>query len=155
MKKVFGLVNKVVVFLSETPLHLLFSHQVMVLRFSGRRTRRAYAIPVSYGRDETTGKIVCMTDASGVWWKNLLSEDAIEITVKGARQGVSVRVEAYDQKAIAQALAGFCRRSRISAFFAGVSMVQGEPVAGDLEAAATRHVLIELSGGREQSLSLP
>jgi hypothetical protein len=86
-----------------------------------------------------------MTDASGVWWKNLLSEDAIEITVKGARQGVSVRVEAYDQKAIAQALAGFCRRSRISAFFAGVSMVQGEPVAGDLKVAASRHVLIELS----------
>ena len=40
MKTVFGLVNKVVVFLSETPLHLLFSHQVMVLRFRGRRTGR-------------------------------------------------------------------------------------------------------------------
>ena len=149
MKIVFGLVNKVVVFLSETPLHLLFSHQVMVLHFSGRRTGRAYAIPVSYGRDETTGKIVCMTDASGVWWKNLISENSIEITVKGVRRRVSVRVEAYDRKAIAQALAGFCRRSRASAFFSGVAMVQGEPVARDLEAAATRHVLIELSGGGE------
>ena len=94
MKTVFGLVNKIVVFLSETPLHMLFSHQVMVLRFRGRRTGRRYAIPVSYYRDEMTGMVTCMTDASGVWWKNLLSEDAIEITVKGTRRAVSVGVEA-------------------------------------------------------------
>lgn len=145
MKKLFGLVNKVVVLLSETPLHRLFSHQVMVLRFSGRRSGRAYAIPVSYGRDEATGKVTCMTDVSGVWWKNLLAVDSIEITLKGVRLTVSTRVEATDQKAISRALAGFCRRSRVSAFFAGVSMVRGEPVSGDLQAASAKHVLIELS----------
>ena len=145
MKTVFGLVNKIVVFLSETPLHLLFSHQVMVLRFLGRRTGRRYAIPVSYYRDEMTGMVTCMTDASGVWWKNLLSEDAIEITVKGTRRAVSVGVEAADQQKISRALDGFCRRSRVSAFFAGVSMVQGEPNATDLAHAAQKHVLIELS----------
>ena len=155
MKNVFGLVNKVVVFLSETPLHRLFSHQVMVLRFAGRRTGRAYAIPVSYGRDESTGRVVCMTDVSGVWWKNLLVVDTMQITLNGARQQVFVRVETTDQQAIRRALAGFCRRSRGSAFFAGVSMVHGQPQEEDLEAAAARHVLIELSERDEVSFSLP
>ena len=82
MKRMFRFVNKVVVFLSETPLHLLFSHQVMVLRFRGRRTGKHYAIPVSYGRDEMSHKLICMTDVSGVWWKNLLAVDVIEISSK-------------------------------------------------------------------------
>jgi hypothetical protein len=150
MKKLFGLVNKVIVLLSETPLHRLFSHQVMVLRFSGRRSGRPYAIPVSYGLDGTTGTVTCMTDVSGVWWKNLLAVDSIEITLKGVRLTVLTRVEATDEKAIRHALAGFCRRSRISAFFAGVSMVRGEPVSRDLEAAAAKHVLIELSDESER-----
>ena len=75
MKTVFGLVTKSSSFYRRRPLHM-FSHQVMVLRFLGRRTGRRYAIPVSYYRDEMTGMVTCMTDASGVWWKNLLSEDA-------------------------------------------------------------------------------
>ena len=147
MKLMFRFINKAVVFMSETPLHMLFSHQVMVLRFCGRRTGKHYAIPVSYGRDETSHKLVCMTDVSGVWWKNLLAVDVIEISFKGKRQIVSARVEASDQQTIRQGLAGFCRRSRVSAFFAGVSMRQGEPVREELDAAAARHVLIELSEG--------
>ena len=145
MKRMFRFVNKVVVFLSETPLHLLFSHQVMVLRFRGRRTGRSYAIPVSYFLDAKTGEVSCMTDVSGVWWKNLLSAGSIEITMKGTRRAVSVRVETSDQQQIGRALAGFCRRSRVSAFFAGVAMVQGEPKASDVANAAKQHVLIELS----------
>ena len=147
MKRMFRFVNKVVVFLSETPLHLLFSHQVMVLRFRGRRTGKHYAIPVSYGRDEMSHKLICMTDVSGVWWKNLLAVDVIEISLKGKRQIVSARVEASDRQTIRRGLAGFCRRSRVSAFFAGVSMRHGEPVREELDAAAARHVLIELSEG--------
>ena len=48
MKRLFRLLNMLVVSLSETPVHRLFSHQVLVLRFAGRRSGRGYAIPVSF-----------------------------------------------------------------------------------------------------------
>ena len=88
MTHLFGLVNKVVVRLSETPLHRLCSQQVMGLRGSGRRSGRAYAIPVSYGRDEATGKVTCMTEVAGVGWKNMLAVASIEINLRGVRMQV-------------------------------------------------------------------
>ena len=47
-------------------------------------------------------------------------------------------------EAIRNALGAFCRASAISAFFAGVKMVQGAPDPTTLEQAAAEHVLIRL-----------
>lgn len=147
MKTLFRMANSVVVALSETPLHRLFSHQVMVLRFNGRRSGRAYTIPVSFMTVSRTGReqILCMTDSANIWWKNLLDPQPVAITLRGQRHVVHATVVADDQQAIEQALAGFCRRSRISALFSGVGMRGGEPSSVDLDAAAQRHVLIQLT----------
>ena len=93
MKRLFRLVNIVVARLSETPLHRLFSHQVLVLRFVGRRSGKGYAIPVSYLlADDSTQTLHCMTDISGVWWKNLIQAGAIEVSWKGKRRPAGVEV---------------------------------------------------------------
>ena len=146
MKRMFRFVNKVVVFVGNaTAFTVQPSGDGAAV--SRPTNGKHYAIPVSYGRDEMSHKLICMTDVSGVWWKNLLAVDVIEISLKGKRQIVSARVEVSDHQTIRRGLAGFCRRSRVSAFFAGVSMRHGEPVREDL-AHAARHVLIELGEGR-------
>lgn len=138
--------NTVVAGLSETPLHRLFSHQVLVLRFVGRRSGKGYAIPVSYlVADDSTQTLLCMTDVSGVWWKNLIETGVIEVSWKGQRQRVAVEVVMADPDAIQAALGAFCRASAISAFFAGVKMDDGTPDTETLAAAAAEHVLIRLS----------
>jgi hypothetical protein len=145
VKRLFRLVNIVVASLSETPLHRLFSHQVLVLRFIGRRSGKGYAIPVSYlVAEDTTLTLHCMTDIAGVWWKNLIQAGVIEVSWKGQRLPVAVEVVRADPDAIQNALGAFCRASAISAFFAGVKMVDGAPDSKTLAAAAAEHVLIRL-----------
>ena len=147
MKVLFRLANLVVVALSETPLHRLFSSQVMVLRFNGRRSGRAYKIPVSFLTDSQSDSelVLCMTDSANIWWKNLLDPQVMAITLRGQRYAVSATVVTDDHPAIERALEAFCRRSRVSALFSGVSMSGGEPNSADLTVAAKRHVLIELT----------
>jgi len=146
VKRLFRLLNMLVVGLSETPVHRLFSHQVLVLRFAGRRSGRGYAIPVSFlliAHDESRA-LHCMTDIKGVWWRNLVDAGDIEVTWQGQRRQVSVEVVSAEPEAIRNALGAFCRASAISAFFAGVKMVQGAPDPTTLEQAAAEHVLIRL-----------
>ena len=146
MKYLFRLANMVVVALSESPLHRLYSHQVIVLRFTGRRSGRGYAIPVSYllCNDDGRHLIHCMTHVQGVWWKNLLDAGDIDVTWKGQRCRMSARVETEDTGVIEQALDRFCRASIVSAFFSGVRMVKGVPDSHTLREAAAAHVLIQL-----------
>jgi hypothetical protein len=147
MKKLFRWINPMVFAASRTPLHWLFSHQVMVLRFKGRRSGRAFAIPVSYmPGDAAHGRqLLCMTDIRGLWWRNLLEARCIRIVHKGQQKDACVTVIESDLCKKRDALAGFCRRSRVSAFFSGVGMQAGEPIREELAAAAERHVLIELT----------
>lgn len=147
VKKLFRLVNILVAGLSETFLHRLISHQVLVLRFAGRHSGKSYAIPVSYLLVEHENRPVlhCMTDINGVWWKNLIGAGCIEVSWNGQRRRVAVEVVRADSAAIQDALGAFCRASKISAFFAGVKMVKSAPEPKTLETAAAEHVLIRLS----------
>ena len=147
MKRLFRWINPAVSGASKTPFHWLFSHQVMVLQFKGRRSGKPYAIPVSYmPGDAAHGRqLLCMTDMNGLWWKNLIDARCIQVTHLGRRKDACVRVIASDLSIKREALAGFCRRSRVSAFFSGVGMKAGEPITEELVAAAEQHVLIELT----------
>ena len=119
----------------------------MILMFKGRRSGRSFAIPVSYmpGAEVDGKQLLCMTDINGIWWRNLLEARYIQIVHEGEKKDASVNVIESDRCKKRDALAGFCRRSRVSAIFSGVGMQAGEPIKEELAAAAERHVLIELT----------
>lgn len=147
MNKLFALINPLVVWLAQSFAHSLVSHQVVVLAFVGRRSGRAYQIPVTFVRDGAD--ILCMTHADGIWWRNLLDGASVQLTLKGKVGETEVVVETDDTETIAEALRLFCLRSRISAYFAGVGFDrQGEPVKEDLLRSAQDHVLIRLHSAR-------
>ena len=64
MSWLFTLVNPIIVGLAGSFLHRLVSHQVVVLGFTGRRSGRNFAIPVTYLRRD--GEILCMTERNGI-----------------------------------------------------------------------------------------
>ena len=67
---VFGRANPVMARLLRSPLHPLLSSRILVLRFEGRRTGRAYRVPVTcYPADG--GALNVLTSADTVWWRNL------------------------------------------------------------------------------------
>ena len=143
MKSILSLLNPVVVLLANSPLHFLFSHSIVVLNVRGARSGKMYVIPVSYLK--TKSGIICMTERAGLWWKNLAHEQQLDIQLAGKRVSASVNVEKEDVGIIATALEKFCRNSRASAYFARVALVAGQPKTQDIDAAAPKHVLIELT----------
>lgn len=144
MNRLFAFVNPIVVLMARSILHRVLSHQVVVLEFSGRRSGRRYAIPVSFLRSGS--KILCMTDRNGIWWRNLQGAVPVQLTLNGRSVSAIAQVEVEDNQQVAAALRLFCLRSRISAYFAGVGFdSDGEPKSADLVRAAEQHVLITLT----------
>ncbi len=143
MKSILSLFNPLVIFLASTPLHFLFSHNIVVLTIRGLRTGKMYTIPVSYVKTKTG--IICMTEAGGVWWKNLRQGQQIELQLAGKRLSAQATVEADDVGKIATALEKFCRNSRASAYFAKVTVTKGQPNAEHIQASAPHHVLIKIA----------
>ena len=143
MKSILSLFNPIVIFLARTPLHFLFSHNIVVLKVEGVRSGKIYSIPVSYLK--TKNGVICMTERAGVWWKNLRQGQRLEIQLAGKSLAAYATVDADDVDNITTALEKFCRSSRASAYFAKVELTQGQPSESDLAAAAPKHVLIELA----------
>ena len=143
MKSILSLLNPVVIFLASTPLHFLFSHNIVVLKIKGQRSGKIYTIPVTYLK--TKGGITCMTESAGIWWKNLRQGQQVEIQLAGKCLSAYGTANADDVEKIATALEKFCRNSRASAYFAKVGFTQGQPNEANITAAAPKHVLIELT----------
>ena len=143
MKSMLSLFNPLVIFLASTPLHFLFSHNIVVLKIKGVRSGKMYTIPVSYLK--TKSGIICMTESGGLWWKNLRLGQQVEIQLAGKRLSANATVEAEDVGKIATALEKFCRNSRASAYFAKVAVSNGQPNDDHIQAAAPNHVLIEIA----------
>ena len=143
MSWLFTFVNPIIVGLAGSFLHRLVSHQVVVLGFTGRRSGRNFAIPVTYLRRD--GEILCMTERNGIWWRNLQGAKPVQLTPDGRS------VAAISQQKL-RTISRLRRRSIVllaqshQCVLAGVGFdSDGEPNSADLVRAAEQHVLITLT----------
>lgn len=72
-------VSQTVKILLHSPLHVLMSHQTMLLTLQGRKTGKSYTIVVTYVQDENT--VFCLTRAN--WWKNLRDGAEVLLCLRG------------------------------------------------------------------------
>ncbi len=100
---VFPRVNPLARWLLSSPLHPLLSWYVMSLRFPGRRTGRAYDVPVVYRRGED-GVLEAITSRRGVWWRNLRGGADVTVLLRGRDCRARVEVVEDDLDAIEHAL---------------------------------------------------
>lgn len=81
---VYRIVNPVIKTILRSPLHLLLSHMLMTLTFTGRKTGKRYTIPVGYQQEGES--LIVFTHHS--WWKNLRGGAPVTMRLRGAeRQG--------------------------------------------------------------------
>jgi hypothetical protein len=73
--------NPVMRLLLRSPLHRLVSGALLLLHFRGRRTGRAYTVPVGYHRID--GQLGVLTNSG--WRVNLRGGAGIEVTYRGRR----------------------------------------------------------------------
>ncbi|WP_158886602.1 nitroreductase/quinone reductase family protein [Amycolatopsis anabasis] len=135
-------VNVFVRALLRTPAHRLMSRNTMLLSFTGRKTGKAYTVPVSYCREGEA--IICFTDSG--WWKNLRGGAPVTVTVAGRRlHGVGEFVEQSHPAAVAS-LRDFLLKTPRDAKYHGVTLgPDGTPDAEDLERAARTGRMIRIN----------
>ena len=100
---VFPVVNPFARRLLRSPLHALASWYVMSLRFRGRRTGRAYDVPVIYHRGDD-GTLEAVTSRRGVWWRNLRGGTEVTVLLRGQERAARVEVVEDDIDTLARAM---------------------------------------------------
>jgi len=91
--------------LLRSPLHRLVSGQLMLLHFIGRKTQRAYTVPVAY--HDIDGTLAVLTNSG--WRANFRGGADAEVTMRG-RRGPARLVLDEDPDAVASVYAGMIAR---------------------------------------------
>ena len=86
VSKVFISLNPVIKPLLQSKWHWLLSSQLMLVRFTGRKSGREFTTPMFYTTFNDT-KIIVLAETQGrVWWKNYLDTAPMSILVRGKWQ---------------------------------------------------------------------
>jgi hypothetical protein len=72
-------ISQTVKLLLCSPLHVLMSHQTMLLTLQGRKTGKTYTVVVTYVQD---GKMVFVLSRAN-WWKNLRDGTQVLLQLRG------------------------------------------------------------------------
>lgn len=89
-ESLFCVINLMMRFSLRSPFHLFFSHNLMLIRYVGRKSGKHYEIPVRYA--ERDGVIKCFTDKTAGWWPNLRDNSNVSLVIRGSVVKVSTQV---------------------------------------------------------------
>lgn len=135
MSLLYRVLNPTVRMILRSPLHGLMSHNTMLIHYRGRRSGRAFVLPVSYARDG--GELIAFAGRDSKWWRNLEHGPVVDLLLAGRMQSARARVETQDSAAICADLSTFLTAVPRDAMPAGVKLeADGTPNAADVEAAA-------------------
>ena len=120
MKILFNFINPFVIIFLKSPLHFLLSHQILLFKIIGRKSKKIYEIPASYA--EIDGALVCVTLRENLWWKNFKNIKSQDIYFKGKLITKQISINYEDDEYVRTKLRELIMHNTIDAFFAGVSL---------------------------------
>jgi hypothetical protein len=119
------------------------SGEIVLLKFTGRKSGRELSTPVSYRIVD--GSIHCFTDKVNQWWRNLDNVASIELILKGKVRAGKPTVVSKDSAVIAKAFGDFLTALPRSASFSDVRLdKEKKPNRDDVERAAKELVFVEI-----------
>ncbi|MGI9061358.1 MAG: nitroreductase/quinone reductase family protein [Ktedonobacteraceae bacterium] len=134
-------INSLIVLLLRSPLHGMVSKSLMLLTFTGRKSGKQFTIPIGYTRQRDTVNV--FTDHG--WWKNLLSNTAVTLTIKGKKFQGTAEVEHDNTELIAAEMLAFLKLHKGAARAYGVKIdANGEPELATVQEASHRFTLIRI-----------
>jgi len=144
MKILFRFINPFVRLILKSPFHFLISHQILLFRIVGRRSKRIFEIPASYA--QINSSLVCVTLRENLWWKNFKNIETQEIYFKGKKINKNIAINFTDNAFVREKLKELIEHNPIDAFFAGVKLDKNKvPNSADLDKAAELHTVIILT----------
>ena len=144
MKLLFRFINPIVRLILKSPIHFLISHQILLFRVIGRRSKKIFEIPASYAH--INDSLVCVTLRENLWWKNFKDIETQEIYFKGKKINKNISINFTDNAFVRDKLKELIEHNPIDAFFAGVKLDKNKvPNSADLDKAAALHTVIILT----------
>jgi len=135
------IVNQAMKLVLRSPVHGMVSKSILLITFTGRKSRKTYTTPVSYSQND--GQVTIFTHAT--WWKNLRSGAPVTLRIRGQElQGLAEPV-AEDKQAVAAGLTAHLQKVPSDAGFYGVTFDDHRnPRAEEVEQAAQAVVMIRV-----------
>ena len=144
MKYLFRFINPFVRVILKSPIHFILSHQILLFRVIGRKSKKIYEIPASYAH--INDALVCVTLRENLWWKNFIDIEDQEIYFKGKKINKKIFINFSDDNFVRTKLKELIEHNPIDAFFAGVKLDRNKvPNSEDLDKAAKLHTVIILN----------
>ena len=144
MKYLFRFINPFVRVILKSPIHFILSHQILLFRVIGRKSRKIYEIPASYAH--INDSLVCVTLRENLWWKNFIDIENQDIYFKGKKINKKISINFSDDNFVRTKLKELIEHNPIDAFFAGVKLDRNKvPNSEDLDKAAKLHTVIILN----------
>lgn len=143
MKYLFRFINPFVRVILKSPIHFILSHQILLFRVIGRKSKKIYEIPASYAH--INDALVCVTLRENLWWKNFIDIENQDIYFKGKKINKKISINFSDDNFVRTKLKELIEHNPIDAFFAGVKLDRNKvPNLEDLDKAAKLHTVIIL-----------
>tara|TARA_Y100001958_G_scaffold157364_1_gene152244 strand:+ start:2537 stop:2971 length:435 start_codon:yes stop_codon:yes gene_type:complete len=144
MKYLFRFINPFVRVILKSPIHFILSHQILLFRVIGRKSKKIYEIPASYAH--INDALVCVTLRENLWWKNFIDIEDQEIYFRGKKINKKISINFSDDNFVRTKLKELIEHNPIDAFFAGVKLDRNKvPNSEDLDKAAKLHTVIILN----------
>ncbi len=135
--------NKVMIWLLRSPLHGLVSKDIMLITVTGRKSGKAYRLPVSYVREDNL--VLCSTEHVRSWWKNLRGGADVTLRLRGSQVAGRATVIDDDLDAIAKGIETMLKHVPRDAKYYNVRLDgQKRPLAEDITQSAQHRVIIEI-----------
>lgn len=134
--------NPILLWLLRSPFHKLVSGNMMVLTCTGRKSGKAYTLPVSYAQ---TGDTLWVTSQrKRTWWRNLRGGAPVRLVLRG--QTCAGRAEALEEtQAVAAALSGYYAALPAAARYSNVRLApDGAPDPSDIAAQVAGKVAVRV-----------
>ena len=136
------LLNPLVIALLRSPLHPLTSGTNALVTCRGRRTGRAYTVPLRYAEDETGLWLHAAKPNTKTWWRSLEGGAPVMVRLRGREVHAHAEAILGDAPRVAEGLWAYYRRFPTLAKSMGLSW---EPSSVDRAAAGSVMVRIELA----------
>ena len=144
MKYLFRFINPFVRVILKSPFHFILSHQILLFRVIGRKSKKIYEIPASYAH--INDALVCVTLRENLWWKNFINIENQDIYFKGKKINKKISINFSDDNFVREKLKELIEHNPIDAFFAGVKLDRNKvPKSEELDKAAKLHTVIILN----------
>ncbi len=137
--------NPIVIWLLRSPFHALVDKSMMLITYTGRKSRKQYTIPVNfhYAGDGQDNCLVTTSFRQRTWWRNLRGGAQVTLRLGGRDQPATAEV-VEDDAGVASLLSPYLQQEPRLARYMGVTIgTDGQPDPEGLAQAAKSRVMIK------------